>query len=205
MCLMIADVAGKGVAASLFMAVTKTLLKANSSYAMDPAELLSRVNTELNEDSTGMFVSLLFAVLNVRTGQLRFCNAGHPAPILISADGRRSTLSGKSGVALGAWRHLKYEVQEHPLAPGDTLLFYTDGVTEALSPAEQFYSVGRLEDLVERFSGMPAQQITNAVANDVRAFCAEHEQNDDLTILAARWLGPSDESAAIQSLNHHAT
>ena len=64
---------------------------------------------------------------------------------------------------------------------------------------------GRLEDLAERFSGMPAQQITNAVANDVRAFCAEHEQNDDLTILAARWLGPAGGAPTEHPLNHHAT
>jgi sigma-B regulation protein RsbU (phosphoserine phosphatase) len=203
MCLVIADVAGKGVAAALFMAVTKTLLKANSVQAMDPAEMLTRVNDELNDESTGMFVSLLFAVLNVRTGELRFCNAGHPAPFLISATGERQSLNGNSGVALGAWRHLRYEVHTHQLREGDTLLLFTDGVTEALNPQEQFYSIDRLEDLAGRFSGQSAQQMTNAVANDVRDFCAEHEQNDDLTILAARWLGQSTPRETSQ--NHHAT
>ncbi len=202
MCLVIADVAGKGVAAALFMAVTKTLLKANSVHAMDPAEMLTRVNEELNDEKTGMFVSLLFAVLNVRTGELRFCNAGHPAPFLISAAGRRRSLDGQSGVALGAWRHLRYAAQVHQLEPGDTLLFFTDGVTEALNPQEQFYSIRRLEDLAGSFSGRSAQQITNAVAHDVRRFCAEHEQSDDLTILAARWLG---QQPAPTTLHNHGT
>lgn len=191
MCLLIADVAGKGVAAALFMAVTKTLLKANSQQAMDPAEMLGRVNNELNAESTGMFVSLLFALLNVRTGELRFCNAGHPAPFVISATGSRRSLDGKAGVALGAWRGLRYEVQVHQLAPGDTLLFFTDGVTEALNPWEEFYSIDRLEDLASNFSGRSARQITTAVADDVRAFCGTNPQSDDLTILAARWLGES--------------
>lgn len=191
LCLLIGDVAGKGVPAALFMAVSKTLLKANAGRATSPAELFRKVNEELCVDSTsGMFVSLVLAVLNVRTGEVEICNAGHPAPLRVTIGNNITSLDGKSGVALGAWPGISYQVSHHKLTPGDTLVFFTDGITEALSPKEQFYSAGRLQRVLAPLAGMPAEHVTRAVVQDVRAFGAEHEQSDDLTLLAIRWLGP---------------
>jgi len=191
-CLLIGDVAGKGVPAALFMAVSKTLLKANIARASSPAEMLTKVNEELcMESSSGMFVSLVLALLNVKTGDLRICNAGHPAPLRVTMDGKVKPLEGATGIALGAWKGVSYQVTHHKVEPGDTLVFYTDGITEALSPEEQFYSAARLQRVLVPQAGKTAKEVTRAVVQDVRAFGGEHEQADDLTLLAVRWLGPA--------------
>ncbi|RYD67565.1 MAG: hypothetical protein EOP84_30445, partial [Verrucomicrobiaceae bacterium] len=202
LCLLIGDVAGKGVPAALFMAVSKTLLKANAAHASSPADMLAKVNEELcAESSGGMFVSLVLALLNVRTGEVEVCNAGHPAPLRITPDHRVDALSGHSGIALGAWRGLPYQSVRHKLEPGDTLVFYTDGITEALSPEEQFYSAARLQRVLEPMAGKSAEQITRTVVQDVRAFGAEHEQADDLTLLTVRWLGATQTPSATLTPN----
>ncbi len=94
-----------------------------------------------------------------------------------------------SGVALGAWRDLLYSTTTHQLAPGDTLLFFTDGVTEALDDRGRFYSIGRLRDLLSGLKHEPVERITRAVMRDVRSFAGTQEQADDLTLLAIRWNG----------------
>jgi sigma-B regulation protein RsbU (phosphoserine phosphatase) len=191
LCLLVGDVAGKGVPAALYMAVSKTLLKANAGLKDSPGEMLARVNNELHDDGrTGMFISLAYAILNVRTGSLELCSAGHPAPYLISADGGVSALNGASGVALGAWSDLRYETSRRKLSPGDTLVFFTDGVTEAVNSEKEFYASERLLRLLRTLSGRTVEQITRDILNDVHAFSANHEQADDLTLLAVRWNGP---------------
>ncbi len=202
LCLLIGDVAGKGVPAALFMAVSKTLLKANAARASSPAEMLAKVNEELcKESSSGMFVSLVLALLNVRTGEVEICNAGHPAPFRVAVGHEVKPLDGRSGIALGAWRGVPYQAVRYKLEPGDTLVFFTDGITEALSPGEQFYTAGRLQRVLEPLAGMPAEQLTRAVVQDVRAFGAEHEQADDLTLLTVRWLGPAAVASPTVSQN----
>jgi sigma-B regulation protein RsbU (phosphoserine phosphatase) len=192
LCLVIGDVAGKGVPAALFMAVSKTLLKANSAGAASPAEMLTKVNEELcEESSTGMFVSLVLAVLNVRTGALEICNAGHPAPFRVAVGKETLALDGRQGVALGAWKGLTYQSTTHQLEAGDTLVFFTDGITEALNPKEELYTTPRLANVLRPLGGIAADEVTRTVVHDVRAFGAEHEQADDLTLLAVRWLGPA--------------
>ena len=120
LCLLIADVSGKGVPAALFMAVTKTLLKASSSRRIPIAEMVAHVNDELCEQTdSGMFVSLLYAHLNTRTGELEFCNAGHPVPYLLAADQTARPLTGAKDVAVGAMSALDYHSTRSQLAPGD--------------------------------------------------------------------------------------
>jgi sigma-B regulation protein RsbU (phosphoserine phosphatase) len=131
----------------------------------------------------------VLAVLNVRTGELQFSNAGHPAPFLLSERNPVTPLYGHGGVALGAWRGMKYQTTTYQLEPGDTLLFFTDGITEALNPEEQFYTAARLQRVLEGLTGRSANDVSRAVIHDVRTFGADHEQADDLTILTVRWLG----------------
>ncbi len=192
LCLVAADVAGKGVPAALFMAVSKTLLRANAAMAATPEEMLAKVNNLLCEEgaTSGMFVSLAFALLNVRSGELRLCNAGHPAPLVLSG-GKVDPLRSDTGVALGAWPGTLYRAATHQLRRGDTLVFYTDGVTEALDPNESFYTAARLHTLLAGMSDDSVERITRKVVQDVRAFCGTHEQADDITLLAVRWNGES--------------
>jgi sigma-B regulation protein RsbU (phosphoserine phosphatase) len=191
LCMLAADVAGKGVPAALFMSVSKTLVRANAALANSPEEMLAKVNNELCDEgaTSGMFVSLAFALLDVRTGALQLCNAGHPAPFRISGNGSVEPLKSDSGVALGAWRDSPYLTATHQLQRGDTLVFFTDGVTEALDPDERFYTVDRLHTLLSGLANDSVERITRTVVQDIRTFCGTHEQADDLTLLAVRWNG----------------
>ncbi len=189
LCFLIGDVSGKGIPAALFMAVTKTLLKASSSRGLPLAEMMAQVNDELGEQSdSGMFVSLFFAVLEVKTGALTFCNAGHPSPFLLSAAGV-VPLEAAKNVALGAMPGLAYHATTAQLAPGDTLFLYTDGVTEALAGGDHFYGPARLQITLKEVAALGVEKITRGVVADVRTFCGEREQSDDISVMSLRWLG----------------
>lgn len=192
LCFLIGDVSGKGVPAALYMAVTKTLLKASSSRRVPLAEMMQQVNEELCEQTdSGMFVSLLYGHLHTKTGELEFCNAGHPAPYLLDAAGGVSPIIGAKDVALGAMAGLTYGATSLRLAPGDTIFLYTDGVTEALDGGEHFYANGRLEFVLKDVAPLAVEKITRGVVRDVRTFCGEHEQSDDISVMAVRWHGPT--------------
>ncbi|MEA3210195.1 MAG: phosphoserine phosphatase RsbU/P [Chthoniobacter sp.] len=192
LCFFIGDVSGKGVPAALFMAVTKTLLKASSSKPGAAAQMLAKVNNELcDQTDSGMFVSLLYALLDLRTGALELGNAGHPSPFILGSDGTVTPMDTVRNVALGAIPQLQVDITYAQLAPGDALFLYTDGVTEALSSGGQFYSPARLQIVLRDLATLPADKITRGVVHDVRAFSAEREQSDDISVLAVRWRGPS--------------
>jgi sigma-B regulation protein RsbU (phosphoserine phosphatase) len=192
LCFLIGDVSGKGVPAALFMAVTKTLLKASSSRSVPMDKMIAHVNDELCEQTdSGMFVSLLYAHLNTRTGALEFCNAGHPIPYLLDGDQKTRPLTGTKDVAIGAMSALDYHMTRVQLTPGDTLFFYTDGVTEAMDRGDRFYSNARLECVLNDVGALEVEKITRGVVRDVRTFCGEREQSDDISVMALRWHGPA--------------
>ena len=175
------------------MAVTKTLLKASSSRRLPMAQMIAHVNDELCEQTdSGMFVSLLYAHLNTRTGELELCNAGHPAPYLLKADHSIPPLTGTKDVALGAMSALDYHSITVRLDPGDALFFYTDGVTEALDRGDRFYSQARLECVLKDVGTLAVEKITRGVVRDVRTFSGEREQSDDISVMALRWMGPAN-------------
>lgn len=190
LCFLIGDVSGKGIPAALFMAVTKTLLKASSSGDRPMERMMADVNNELCDQSdSGMFVSLLFGRLDVGTGILEVCNAGHPDPFLLHAAGGVEPLVCEKDVALGAMSELEYHSTTVRLDPGDALFFYTDGVPEALDGRDEFFTVNRLRSTLEHVAGMPVEKITRGVIKDVRTFCGEREQSDDISVMAIRWRG----------------
>jgi sigma-B regulation protein RsbU (phosphoserine phosphatase) len=192
LCFLIGDVSGKGVPAALFMAVTKTLLKASSSRHTPMPQMLAQVNDELCvQTDSGMFVSLLYGHLHTKTGELEFCNAGHPAPYLLGADHTVRPLTGAKDVAVGAMSALDYHSTTLHLTPGDTLFFYTDGVTEALDRSDHFYNNARLECVLKDVAALPVEKITRGVVRDVRTFCGERDQSDDISVMAIRWFGPT--------------
>jgi sigma-B regulation protein RsbU (phosphoserine phosphatase) len=190
LCFLIGDVSGKGVPAALFMAVTKTLLKASSSRRVPMAQLMAQVNDELCEQTdSGMFVSIIYGHLHTKRGELEFTNAGHPAPYLIKADGKVRPLDGEKDVALGAMTGLEYHSNRVQLASGDTLFLFTDGVPEALDRSEHFYANTRLEIVLHDLAPLPVEKMTRGVVRDVRTFCGEREQSDDISVMALRWTG----------------
>ena len=189
LCFLIGDVSGKGIPAALFMAVTKTLLKASASRGLPLEQMMAQVSDELSgQTDSGMFVSLFVAVLDVGTGALTFCNAGHPPPFLLSASGVEA-LDGERNVALGAMPGLGYHASTARLAPGDALFLYTDGVTEALDRAGRFYGAGRVRSVLTELASLPVDKVTRGVVTDVRGFCGEREQSDDISVVSVRWNG----------------
>lgn len=181
---LVGDVSGKGVPAALFMAMTQTLFKGIASPSQTAAEVMTRVNNALCDEShTGMFVTLIYGVLDHQTGVLEICNAGHLAPFLLRGRNSTLTLKGQRNPALGLKRDMTFESTQLHLAPGDRLILYTDGVTEALNREHQLYTIERLKRILEQNASASAQEITAAVVRDVQAHTDSEEASDDLTVL----------------------
>ncbi|MBF6616714.1 MAG: SpoIIE family protein phosphatase [Candidimonas sp.] len=187
LCFAIGDVSDKGVPAALFMAVTRTLIRASAEGTTDPAMMIERINNRLSENNPNMmFVTLIVAVLDMTTGDLTWANAGHPPPCIVKTDGELRLLEGCSGPACGVQEDLPYTRYATQLAQGETFIGYSDGVTEALSPDGKLYGDQRLLDLLAAHPAPSAQLATTTVLDDVRAFAHGTEQSDDITLIAAR-------------------
>jgi serine phosphatase RsbU (regulator of sigma subunit) len=183
----VADVSGKGLAASLFMALAKSLLKSIALRGgADPAAILTQASAEIARDNTeSLFVTAFAGVLDVRTGVLEFCNAGHEPPYLCRPGAAPERLEHPGGPPLTVVEGFAYPCGRHSLSPGETLCVITDGVTEAMDRAGAFYGAARLRAALGR-----DPEVT-AVREDVHRFAAGAEQADDLTLLCVRWNGPA--------------
>ncbi len=188
--IVIGDVAGKGVPAALFMAVTTSLLKAHSRPGRSPAEVVTMVNCELfDEASAGVFVTLVYALLDTATGELEFVSAGHPSPLVVGESGEVRGLEIASGPACAIIRDFAFTSRSARLLPGETLVLFTDGVTEAMSAEKGLFSQNRLESVLARGGKGSTADVTAGIIDAVREFAAGREQNDDITLIAVRWLG----------------
>jgi sigma-B regulation protein RsbU (phosphoserine phosphatase) len=149
----IGDVTGKGVPAALFMAVSRTLLRATAARGSSPAECLASVNDTLcAEDVGGMFVTCFYGVLDTRTGRIELCNAGHNPPYTLRGNGSVEPTPQVGGFMLGMFADATYQATTVDLAAGDSLVLYTDGVTEAVNAAEEPYEEERLEATLGRLA-----------------------------------------------------
>ncbi len=186
----VGDVSGKGVPAALFMAVTKTLVKGNAEPGMDPADILAKVNTELCVDNEQLlFVTMFCAILDFTTGDLVFSNAGHNPPVLLRQGGTTEFLDVPRGLFLGIMEETAYRTGRIALAPGDALVVYTDGVTEAMNEAEELYSSQRLLGLLQAATDKSAVALTDAVMESVITYEGDAPQADDITVLALTYKG----------------
>ncbi len=186
----IGDVSDKGVPAALFMAVTKTLIKGIVSRGTPPSEVLARVNRELcSENSEAMFVTVFCGTLDLRTGELVYSNAGHNPPLAVCNGGFAEWLDMPPGLVLGVDPDSPYETRSRRLCPGEGLLLYTDGVTEAMNPRRQLYSDARLKDAAAVCSGQGAAETVQTILRSTREFASGATQSDDITILAVRYKG----------------
>jgi len=191
LCFAIGDVSGKGVPAALFMAVVKTLFKAIAGRVQNPAEILSTVNREICRDNDSqMFTTLFCGILDTRTGEIRYSNGGHNPPYHLSRAGVQQ-VPKTGGRVLGLLEETTYAGSRLVLGPGETLLLYTDGVTEALDPAEQFFSERRLESILTQINFASAREQIEHLTREITLFAAGAEQADDITTLAIRFLGPA--------------
>ena len=172
--------------AALLMALTRTLVRATAIEEASPAAVLARVNNLLVPDAKrGMFVTAAYVVLDLESGRLTYANAGHCLPLLHSTGGPLRTLP-KGGMALGVVAGLDFEDHTAELAPGDRLVLYSDGVTEAISPQGDFYGASRLGQILESNTDGSAQSILDAILASVHEFTHDAPPADDLTLLVLR-------------------
>ena len=187
----IGDVSGKGVPASLVMAVTRSLFRTTSAHENDAAQITYMMNeamAEMNEQN--MFVTLFIGVLDLSSGQLYYCNAGHNAPVYIpsTTSPKPSMLPCQPNIPLGVLAGYKFGSQQMTLHAEDSLFLYTDGLTEAENAAKQLFGEERMMQAIARWDTMPdSKQRIEAMRSEVQAFVANAEQSDDLTMLSVIW------------------
>jgi sigma-B regulation protein RsbU (phosphoserine phosphatase) len=180
----IGDVSGKGVPASLFMAVTRSLFRTIASHLAHPAEIVTSLNESISEtNEASMFITLFIGILDLKTGLLRYCNAGHNPPAILSPEGKASFLEVKSNMVVGVVRGFSYESQEITLPAGSGLFLYTDGLTEAENPEKELYSEKRLLQELNLCKTHSAKKIICHIQQQVKLYAAGAEQSDDLTML----------------------
>ena len=187
----VADAAGKGVSAALFMAVTRTLFRAIADRDMPVSDVMARMNAELARDNERQFfVTALAGRLDLRSGELTCAIAGHPPPLHAPAHGKARTLETlEGGIALGILDEAVYPLGRITLKPGDLLLLFTDGVTEAIDTGGALFGERRMQVSVTTHVDRNATEIVTALVTAVNAHAAEAPQEDDITVLAIRYLG----------------
>ena len=193
LCFAIGDVSGKGVPASLFMALTKTMFRATGGRQNATAEtIISRLNGEICRDNEScMFVTVFCGVLDVRSGQVEYSNAGHNLPYVLS-NGVVTAVPKTGGMALGVTESVDFHAGRLLLKPGDRLVLYTDGVTEAMDKDDQLFSESRMEETLQGVNGQSSEEVIKRVVKDVHHFSAGAPQSDDITLLVLGYTGPKE-------------
>lgn len=185
----IGDVSGKGIHAAIYMAISRTLIRATGVKAISASECLYHVNHLLcNESSSSMFVTVFYGILSTTTGEVEYVNAGHNPPYLMTPSGI-AQLEMTDGTALGILEDIRFQSKKIIMKPGERLFLYTDGVTEAFDKDEAAYGEEKLEKLLIRLMGSSVETIVNETFSDVKNFVAEAPQSDDITILTIAYNG----------------
>jgi sigma-B regulation protein RsbU (phosphoserine phosphatase) len=193
LCFAIGDVSGKGIPASLFMALTKTMFRASGDRGDATAEgILSTLNGDIYRDNDScMFVTMFCGILDLQTGRVDFSNAGHNLPYVVSK-GTVTALANPGGMALGVANSANLRAGHIVLRAGDRLVLYTDGVTEAMDKHEEFFSQCRLETTLHGGSAQSSKSVIEKVVSEVGRFCAGAPQADDITLLVLDYMGPKE-------------
>lgn len=185
----IGDVSDKGIPAALFMAMTNTLIKAIALSGLSPAEVLYKANNELcKENDQCMFVTLVFGILNTKTGAVEFANAGHNPFIVMKSDCSAEYKKMSPGMVLAAFENITFTNEQFTLNLNDTIFLYTDGVTEAMNKQHILFGEHRLLEIVGELGELPLPDLINSTLNRLDSFVDGYEQSDDITILALRFL-----------------
>ena len=190
LCMVIADVSGKGIPAALFMMISKVILQNNAALGVSPAEVLYMTNSALcSGNSTDMFVTVWLGILEISTGKIVAANAGHEYPVLLH-DGKFALQKDKHGFILGGMDGMRYKNYEIQMNPGDKLFIYTDGVPEATNAENELFGLQRLVDVLNEETGASPVMILANVRSAVDEFVGEAEQFDDLTMLCMEYKSP---------------
>ena len=185
----IGDVSGKSVPGALVMAAGYTLYHSLAAHESNPSRIMQALNEALSKDNeTNMFVTMFIGVLDLPTGKLRYCNAGHEQPFIIGQKVR--ALPVKPHLPLGVVDDMIYTTQEEFLAKGEMVFLYTDGLTEAKDMKHEQFGLKRVESVLETFveqGGIPTEALIHTISEKVAAFVGDAEQSDDLTLLAIQY------------------
>ena len=185
--MVIADVSGKGVAAALFMSMSRAALRCFASKKLSVLECVKQTNEFLcSRNESCMFVTLFYGVLNVVTGELYYCNAGQTPPMVLSEDGIIQEVGKNQGLALGISEEYPFTENKVVLKEKDYFFYYTDGVTEAMNEQGEMFAKERLKESLQRNAHKTPVELINNLVADIRTFVENAEQSDDITLLCLR-------------------
>lgn len=188
MALIIGDVSGKGVPAALFMAVTRSFLRAFFREEKNPGTVLTRLNDELSQDNDScMFVTIFCSVVTLSTGECRYANGGHNPPYLLRSSGEVEEIPRSKGIALGAMEGIEFGESSFNLQLGESLFMYTDGVTEAMDKEGNLFSEIKTVQELEQLCGSTSVHLLEVMRQKLSDFAQDAEQSDDITMLAFRF------------------
>ena len=188
--LVIADVTDKGMPAALFMAFTRSIIRGNLDHAASPDDGITRANRLICQESdNGLFVTMFYGQLNLQTGELTYVNAGHNPPIHVApSQSIPTSWLARTGVPLGIEEDSTYTQESVLLKPGEFIVLYTDGVTEAMDPNDNLFGVDRLQGVLMENQDRPAPEIAAALEQAIDQFTGPIAPHDDITIVIARRL-----------------
>lgn len=191
LCFAVGDVSGKGVPAALFMSATLTMLESASLKLDNVSDILTNINNLLeSRNDHCLFVTLLFGILDMNTGLLTYCNAGHPPALIMKQSGEFLKLPTTNGMAVGIEQGFYYQNKTIQLDQSDTLLLFTDGITEAENTRQNLYGDERIDAIFKRVSqSKSCEMINQFIIDDVKNFTKGASQSDDITLLSLRWKG----------------
>ena len=181
----VADVSDKGIAAAIYMAVSRTIIRATALKGLPPNECLAYSNNLLSKDNVNsMFVTVFYGVLNLESGVVKFANAGHNPPCIIKSSGNAVYTAITEDLVIGVMEDMPYKISEFTLQKGDSLFLFTDGVTEALDVNDALYSEARLKKNLLNTQGLSPKEQVAKISLSVSEFTRGAEQSDDITMMS---------------------
>ena len=191
LCMVMADVSGKGVPAAMFMAISKSIMKTYAKLGQSAAEVFTRSNEAICANNhMDMFVTVWLGILEISTGKLTAANAGHEYPVIKRADDIYDVIKDKHGLVIGGMEGIKYRNYEIQLSPGDRLFLYTDGVPEATDKDDKMFGMERMLRALNTEPDASPEQLIHNVKKAMDDYVKDAEQFDDITMLSLYYKGP---------------
>lgn len=184
----IGDVSGKGIPAAIFMAVSRTFIRVMGQRGISALECMNYVNNLLcNDNNSCMFVTVFYGILNIKTGELEFVNAGHNPPYILDKQGTVKELQITRNSVLGCFDNYQYKPDKAQLNHGDIFYLYTDGVTEAFNANEEAFGTDKLEQDLSQLTNSTPEQVIKTISQNVKQFSTGVKQSDDITMLVIKY------------------
>jgi serine phosphatase RsbU (regulator of sigma subunit) len=182
---LIGDVADKGVPSALFMARTHALIMAEADMDLPPGEVMVLVNKHITRlQKSSQFVTVLYGILDLETNEFAYARAGHEPPLVVHADGSVERIAHSAGMAIGLWENVTLDERTVQLVHGDTLLMYTDGMTDCRDPRGESFGMERIKTLLSSFVKSNGQEICDQLLQNLLNYQNGSKQDDDVTLVA---------------------